>query len=69
MAGTSVGRTVAPPYSEVEVGCMNEAVVIRLILAGVLGIFLGAILGGFMGMPWWFVFPIALVGGLGIGMA
>jgi hypothetical protein len=48
---------------------VTERKAIKLILAGILGLALGAIIGGWMGMPWWYVFPIALAGGIAIGMA
>lgn len=48
---------------------MNETLVVKGILALVLGLALGAVIGGWMGMPWWYVFPIAVVGGLAIGIA
>jgi hypothetical protein len=48
---------------------VSERRVVQLILAGTLGLVLGAVVGGWMGMPWWYVFPIALVGGIAIGLA
>ena len=48
---------------------MTERQIMKYILAGLLGLALGAVVGGWMGMPWWYVFPIALVGGFAIGMA
>lgn len=48
---------------------MTERRVTKLILTGVLGFLLGFIVGGWMGMPWWYVFPIALAGGIAIWMA
>lgn len=48
---------------------MNERATVKYILAGILGLILGLIIGGVMGMPWWYVFPISVVGGIAIGMA
>lgn len=43
--------------------------VIKAIFAAVLGLMLGAIVSGWAGMPWWYVFPIAVLGGIAIGLA
>lgn len=48
---------------------MRERLIIKTIFAAVLGLMLGAILSGWAGMPWWYVFPIALAGGIAIGIA
>jgi hypothetical protein len=35
----------------------------------VMGLLCGVVIGGVMGEPWWYVFPISLAGGIGIGIA
>lgn len=48
---------------------MKETLVIKFALGLVVGLSLGVLVGGVMGKPWWYVFPIAFVGGVAIGMA
>lgn len=38
-------------------------------LSMVMGLLCGVVIGGWMNKPWWYVFPISLIGGIAMGLA
>ena len=48
---------------------MNGRLVAVFGFALLMGLLCGVVIGGLMGEPWWYVFPISLAGGIAIGLA